>query len=119
MLMLNRLDQHDRTALVEQIAGGKALPDQVINQIADRTDGVLLFVEELTKTVLECGLLRDEGDITCSMGWCKWHGPIGYAGGLNKPRSAMAKLKTVEELFKGRHFDRRIVILCVRWYLRF
>jgi transposase-like protein len=31
----------------------------------------------------------------------------------------MAKLKTVEELFKGRHFDRGIVILCVRWYLRF
>ena len=31
----------------------------------------------------------------------------------------MAKLKTVEELFKGRHFDREVVILCVRWYLRF
>jgi transposase-like protein len=31
----------------------------------------------------------------------------------------MAKLKTVEELFKGRHFDRGVVILCVRWYLRF
>ena len=29
------------------------------------------------------------------------------------------KLKSVEELFKGRHFDRGIVILCVRWYLRF
>src|SRR6201987_3392121 len=38
---------------------------------------------------------------------------------LNEPRSAMAKLKTVEELFKGRHFDRDVVILCVRWYLRF
>ena len=44
---------------------------------------------------------------------------IGYAGMLNEPRSAMAKLKTVEELFKGRHFDRDVVILCVRWYLRF
>ena len=31
----------------------------------------------------------------------------------------MGKLKTVEELFKGRHFDRGIVILCVRWYLCF
>ena len=31
----------------------------------------------------------------------------------------MAKLKTVEELFKGCHFDRDVVILCVRWYLRF
>ena len=31
----------------------------------------------------------------------------------------MSKLNIVEELFKGRHFDRGIVILCVRWYLRF
>jgi predicted ATPase len=62
MLALNRLDPHDRTALVEQIAGGKALPDDVVAQIADRTDGVPLFVEELTKSVLESGLLREEQD---------------------------------------------------------
>jgi class 3 adenylate cyclase/predicted ATPase len=59
-LTLNRLDRRDRTALVEQIAGGKALPDEVIEQIAQRTDGVPLFVEELTKSVLESGLLREE-----------------------------------------------------------
>ena len=52
MLALNRLDRRDRTTLVEQIAGGKALPDEVIAQIAERTDGVPLFVEELTKSVL-------------------------------------------------------------------
>jgi len=38
MLALNRLDRLDRTALVEQIAGGKALPDDVVAQIVDRTD---------------------------------------------------------------------------------
>ena len=54
-LSLNRLDRRDRTALVEQIAGDKALPDEVVTQIADRTDGVPLFVEELTKSVLESG----------------------------------------------------------------
>jgi class 3 adenylate cyclase/predicted ATPase/energy-coupling factor transporter ATP-binding protein EcfA2 len=62
MLALNRLDRHDRTALVEQIAAGKALPTEVVAQIVDRTDGVPLFVEELTKSVLESGLLREEGD---------------------------------------------------------
>jgi hypothetical protein len=31
----------------------------------------------------------------------------------------MGKLKSVDELFEGRHFDREIIILCVRWYLRF
>ena len=62
MVTLNRLDRRDRTALVEQIAGGKALPDEVVSQIVDRADGVPLFVEELTKSVLESGLLREDRD---------------------------------------------------------
>jgi tetratricopeptide (TPR) repeat protein len=55
MLPLDRLDRRERIALVEQIAGGKALSDEVVAQIADRTDGVPLFVEEFTKSVLESG----------------------------------------------------------------
>src|SRR5262249_19244999 len=62
LLTLNRLDRRDRTVLVTQIAGGKALPDNGINQIAERTDGVPLFVEALTKSVSERGLLREESD---------------------------------------------------------
>jgi class 3 adenylate cyclase/predicted ATPase len=60
MLVLNRLDRPDRTALVKQIAGGKSLPDNVIAQIVERTDGVPLFIEELTKSVLESDLLHEE-----------------------------------------------------------
>ena len=56
MLTLNRLDRRDRMTLVEQIAGGKGLPDEVVDQIVDRTDGVPLFIEELTKSVLESGV---------------------------------------------------------------
>jgi class 3 adenylate cyclase/predicted ATPase len=56
MLTLNRLDRHDRSALIAQIAGGTALPDEVVDQIVDRTDGVPLFIEELTKSVLESGV---------------------------------------------------------------
>jgi predicted ATPase len=48
--------------LVEQIASGKALPDEVVAQIVEHSDGVPLFVEELTKNVLESGLLREEAD---------------------------------------------------------
>jgi len=62
MLALNRLDRRDGTALIEQIAGGKALPGGVVAQIADRTDGIPLFVEELTKSLLESGVLRVEAD---------------------------------------------------------
>jgi class 3 adenylate cyclase/predicted ATPase len=56
MLSLNRLDRRDRAALVEQIACNDTLPYEVVAQIADRTDGVPLFVEELTKSILESGV---------------------------------------------------------------
>ena len=62
MLSLSRLDRRDRSALVAEIAGGRTLPEEVIEQIVDRTDGVPLFVEELTKSVLESGVLHEEAD---------------------------------------------------------
>jgi class 3 adenylate cyclase/tetratricopeptide (TPR) repeat protein len=60
-LPLTRLARRDNIALIERVTGGKHLPDEVREQILARTDGVPLFVEELTKTVLETGLLRDQG----------------------------------------------------------
>jgi class 3 adenylate cyclase len=62
LLTLNRLSREDRTAMAERVAGGAQLPMEVLDQIASRTDGVPLFVEELTKTILESGLLIDAGD---------------------------------------------------------
>ena len=44
------------------MSGAKPLPGAIVEQIVARTDGVPLFVEELTKTVLESGLLQDAGD---------------------------------------------------------
>ena len=60
-LLLRRLDVGEGTVLAESVAG-KALPNEVVAHIAVRTDGVPLFVEELTRAILESGLLRDEGD---------------------------------------------------------
>ena len=60
-LALSRLDRRERIALAVEVAG-KPLPDAIIEQIANRTDGVPLFVEELTKSVLESGLMRLETD---------------------------------------------------------
>jgi len=59
--LLNRLDAAEGTVLAESVAG-KTLPDEVITHIAARTDGVPLFVEELTRALLESGLLREERD---------------------------------------------------------
>ena len=61
-LAVRRLGRRDGAALVTRIAAGKALPDTVMNDILSRTDGVPLFVEELTKTVLEGGRLRELAD---------------------------------------------------------
>jgi tetratricopeptide (TPR) repeat protein len=55
---LTRLDRRDGAALVERVASGKKLPKEVMDEILARTDGVPLFIEELTKTVLESGLLQ-------------------------------------------------------------
>ena len=59
---LNRLSRREGAAMIAQILGGKTFPRDVVDQIITRTDGVPLFVEELTKTVLESGLLREESD---------------------------------------------------------
>jgi len=61
-MTLNRLSQRDRASLVGHITGGKALPAALLDQIVARTDGVPLFVEELTKAVLESDQLREIGD---------------------------------------------------------
>jgi len=61
-LSLNRLSHRQASAMVERLSGGRALPAEVVEQIVSRTDGVPLFVEELTKMVLESGLLTDAGD---------------------------------------------------------
>ena len=59
---LNRLGRKQASAMVERITGGKPLPDEVLDQIVAKTDGVPLFLEELTKTVIEAEYLLDKGD---------------------------------------------------------
>ena len=61
-LGLNRLAPRQRAEMITGVTGGKALPKEITDQIVDRTDGVPLFVEELTKAVVESGMLTDAGD---------------------------------------------------------
>jgi class 3 adenylate cyclase/tetratricopeptide (TPR) repeat protein len=61
VLSVGRLERHEGAHLVARVARGR-LPTEVLEQIVARTDGVPLFVEELTKSVLESGLLHEEGD---------------------------------------------------------
>ena len=61
-LGLNRLGRRQGAELISKLTGGRALPQEVLDQILAHTDGVPLFVEELTKSVLESKLLREAGD---------------------------------------------------------
>ncbi|WP_027153261.1 AAA family ATPase [Mesorhizobium sp. WSM2561] len=58
VLVLNRLDRREGAALVQRVVGTGDLPSDVVAEIIERTDGVPLFVEELTKAVLESGNAR-------------------------------------------------------------
>jgi class 3 adenylate cyclase/predicted ATPase len=59
---LARLHREDVERIATQVLGGRSLPPEVMSQIVAKTDGVPLFVEELTKTVAESGVLITEGD---------------------------------------------------------
>lgn len=56
---LGRLVRPQILAMVSNLAGGRQLPEPVLGEIAAKTDGVPLFVEELTKAVLESGILHE------------------------------------------------------------
>ena len=60
---LNRLNQHDGAALVQQVLGHHLLPTAILEEIVERTDGVPLFLEELTKAVLEAGTAGAEATL--------------------------------------------------------
>ena len=61
-LNLSKLTRAQSAAMISTLAAGKTLPEALLEQILTRTDGVPLFVEELTKSILESGELTEVGD---------------------------------------------------------
>ena len=58
-IALGRLSRRQVETMVARITGGKALPTEVLQELVAKTDGVPLFVEEVTKVVLESGLVKE------------------------------------------------------------
>jgi DNA-binding winged helix-turn-helix (wHTH) protein/predicted ATPase len=71
-LTLTRLAQRAGIALVEHVAGNKALPDDVSTEIFARADGIPLFIEELTKALLETGVLDQTGRVVPGRSLFDW-----------------------------------------------
>jgi class 3 adenylate cyclase/predicted ATPase len=61
-ITLGRLERPQIEAMVMYLAGGKALPPEVVEHIVAKTDGVPLYIEELTKAILDSDVLRAERD---------------------------------------------------------
>ena len=95
VIALNRLGRGDGAVMVERLAGNAALlPPDVIAEIVERTDGVPLFVEEMTKAVLEAGAERG-GEIAASVPWAG----LGVPATLQA--SLMARLDRLGPAAKG------------------
>ena len=112
-LALNKLAKAATQAIVRRVTGGKSLPDVLLDEISSRTDGVPLFVEEMTKAVLESGALRED--------WDAFHltGPLSALAIPNTLHdSLMARLDRLEPVKEvaqiasiiGRAFDHEMIV---------
>jgi len=62
VLRVNQLSPAETETMIRRAAGGKALPDKVVSLLVRKADGNPLFVEEMTRMLLDSPLLRDTGD---------------------------------------------------------
>jgi class 3 adenylate cyclase/predicted ATPase len=111
-LSLSRLSHRQATMLVEGLTAGRSLPGDVLAQILIKTDGVPLFLEELTKTVLESGLLEEAGE---SLALCGPWSPLAIPTTLHDSLLArLDRLAPVKEVAQtgaviGREFSRQLL----------
>src|SRR5262249_2735316 len=111
-LTLSRLGQTQVEVMVGKVTGGKALPREVVQQIGAKADGVPLFVEELTKMVLESGLLTAAEDHYKLIGPLP---PLAIPATLQDSLMArLDRLSTVREIAQlgatlGREFDYALI----------
>ena len=111
-LALNRLGRKDCTAMVGEVCAGRQLPDEVLDQIVARTDGVPLYVEELTKTILESGLLREvDGTYVVSGPLPSFAIPASLQDSLMARLDRLAPVKEVAQLAAaiGRTFSHELM----------
>jgi class 3 adenylate cyclase/tetratricopeptide (TPR) repeat protein len=115
-LRLARLSRKETARLAQEVSG-KPLPDAVLDQILAKTDGVPLFVEELTKAVLESGLLQDAGERFVLSGPLP---PLAIPSSLHDSLMArLDRLAPVKELIQlgaviGREFSRALIAKLAR-----
>jgi predicted ATPase len=112
ILNLNRLSKRQRAEMMTHVGGGKPLPQEIADQIVDRTDGVPLFIEELTKAVVESGVLTETAEgytVTGSVGHLAI--PTTLHGSLLARLDRMAPTREVAQIGAalGRSFSHELI----------
>jgi len=109
---LDRLTDADVKAIAARVSGGKTLPDEVIDHIEQHADGVPLFVEELTKSLLDAGFLQEEETRYSLIGALAQHAvPTTLHDSLMARLDRLAPEKQVIQAAAcvGRSFDRELL----------
>ncbi len=96
---LGRLDAHDILAICQARCSGMTLPPEILQHVADKTDGVPLFAEELTSMILESGILQAEDDHYVLKGPVPTHAiPTTLQGSLVARLDSLSHAKYVAEI---------------------
>ena len=112
LLRLDRLGREQSEEMIFDVTGHKALPPEMHAQIISKTDGVPLFVEELTKSVLESGVLQNTGDRLITVGPLPSLAiPTTLLGSLTARLDRLGPVKEIAQIGAaiGREFSYRLL----------
>ena len=111
LLSLSRLGPRQRAEMITHVVAGKALPKTIANQIMDRTDGVPLFIEEMTKAVLESGVLAEAADRYTAGMFPSLAIPTTLQASLLARLDRLAPVREVAQIAAtlGRHFSHELI----------
>jgi class 3 adenylate cyclase len=112
MLVLNRLQRRQGAEMIAYVTGGKTLPKNIAEQIIDRTDGVPLFLEELTKTVVESGIIQaNKGEYVVKEAVSPLSIPTSLHASLLARLDRLAPVREVAQLGAaiGRQFSHELI----------
>ena len=115
-LIINRLQSDSVLLIINQVTGGKSLPEKIIADILDKTDGVPLFVEELTKSIIASPLLKEEEDRYTLTGNISLHAiPSTLQDSLMARLDRLAPVKEVAQIGAavGRKFSLELIRVVV------
>ena len=115
-ISLNRLEEPEIDALISRVSGNKPLPANVRQDIVERTDGIPLFVEEMTKAVLETVSETDAQQITASVSYPALAVPASLQASLMARLDRLGSAKEVAQIGAaiGREHPHALLALVTR-----